>query len=173
MKKIVLICLFMFLSLNAREYIYLIPNDNQKAEAKMVSLYKHAHRSIKIAIYSFTNHKFLKALKYAARHGVKITIIADKESNTKGNKYSIIPQLEKIQNISVKLLSGKRMRYRRGIMHVKLSIIDDRIVAFGSANYSYSAFHKNYELLYINDNITFTKQFIPIFNQLNQAADDY
>jgi len=173
MKKIVLIFLFMIFSLNAREYVYLIPLDHQKAQKKMVYLFKHAHRSIKIAIYSFTNREFLKALKYAARNGIKITIIADKESNTKRDRYSIVPQLAKFKNIKVKLLSGKRMRNRNGIMHIKLSIIDDRIVAFGSANYSYSAFNKNFELLYINDNLTFTKQFIPIFNKLNKLAKDY
>jgi phosphatidylserine/phosphatidylglycerophosphate/cardiolipin synthase-like enzyme len=173
MKKIVLIFLFLFLSLNAREYTYLVPHDNQKAQKHMVNLFKHANRSIKIAIYSFTNREFLKALKYAARKGIKITIVADKESNSYKNRYSIIPQLAKLKNVEVKLLSGKRMKNRNGLMHIKLAIIDDRIVSFGSANYSYSAFNKNYELVYINDNLTFTKQFIPIFNKLNKEAEEY
>ncbi|NPA55111.1 MAG: DUF1669 domain-containing protein [Epsilonproteobacteria bacterium] len=163
MKKIILI-LCVLIGLRA-DVVYFLPKDGDKAEKHIASLFKHAHENIKIAIYAFTNRKFLKALKIAARKGVKVFIVADYESNKNQQYRSIIPELRKLRNIKIKLLKHKNKGYD-GIMHIKMFIVDDITVGFGSANYTYSAFHKNYELLYINNDWTFTRRFISIFNQL-------
>jgi phosphatidylserine/phosphatidylglycerophosphate/cardiolipin synthase-like enzyme len=165
MKKI-LFLIFCIIFLNAKDVIYLMPQDGNKAQKEVAYLISHAHQNIDIAMYSFTNKVFLKALKKAARKGVKIRIVADKGSNSNQKHYSIVPQLAKLRNIEVHLLSGKTGKYSNGLMHIKLLIVDNKIVAFGSANYTYSAFHNNYELLYINDDWTFTRRFSRIFNKL-------
>ncbi len=149
----------------ARDFVYFLPKDGYKAEKKMSYLFSHAHESIKIAIYSFTNKKFLKAIKIAAKKGIKVTIIADYSSNKDQRHYSIVPILRKLRNVKVKFLNGTGKRYK-GIMHIKMFIVDDRVVGFGSANYTYSAFHNNYEILYINDDWTFTRKFVKIFDEL-------
>jgi len=168
MKRIIVLFL-LFISLEARENIYFLPQDGKKAENKIVNLFSHAHQNIKIAIYTFTNKKFYKALKSAARKGVKITIIADYELNKNQFHHSVIPQLKKLRNIKVKLIRGKGNGKYKGIMHMKLFIVDDIVVGFGSANYTYSAFYNNYEILYINDDWTFTRKFIKIFNELYKS----
>jgi phosphatidylserine/phosphatidylglycerophosphate/cardiolipin synthase-like enzyme len=165
MKRILVLILF-FITLQAQDYIYFMPKDGKIAQKKVAYLFKTAHESIKIAIYTFTNKEFFKALKSAARRGVKIQIIADYESNKNSLHYSVIPQLKKLRNIKIKLVSGKGHGKYRGIMHMKLFIVDDITVGFGSANYTYSAFYKNYELLYINDDWTFTRRFIKVFDEL-------
>jgi len=160
-----LILFFTIIMLFAKNEVYFLPYDGKKAENKISYLFKTAHNNIKIAIYTFTNKKFLKALKSAARRGVKIKIIADYESNKNQLHGSVIPILKKLRNIQVHLKQGKKRKYK-GIMHIKMFIVDDRVVSFGSANYTYSAFYKNYEILYINDDWTFTRKFIKIFDKL-------
>jgi len=159
---ILIICIIF---LNAKDIIYFLPQDGNKAEKNIASLISHAHENIDIAMYSFTNDKFLKALKIAARRGVKIRIVADRSSNANQKFFSIVPRLKKLRNIKVHLIDGKSGKYK-GIMHIKLLIVDNRVVAFGSANYTYSAFHKNYEILYVNDDWTFTRRFENIFKKL-------
>ena len=149
----------------ARDYVYFLPEDGYKAENKISYLFSHAHESIKIAIYAFTNKKFLKAIKIAAKKGIDITIIADYSSNKDQRYHSIVPILRKLRHVKVKFLNGTGKRYK-GIMHIKMFIVDDRVVGFGSANYTYSAFHNNYEILYINDDWTFTRKFVKIFDKL-------
>jgi phosphatidylserine/phosphatidylglycerophosphate/cardiolipin synthase-like enzyme len=156
----------MCLILEARDNIYFMPQDGNKAQKDISSLILNAHESIDIAMYSFTNKVFFKSLKLAARRGVKIRIVADKDSNKNQRYFSIVPRLKKLRNIKVHLISGKKHGRYKGIMHIKLLIVDDRVVAFGSANYTSSAFHNNYELLYINDDWTFTRRFSRIFNKL-------
>jgi phosphatidylserine/phosphatidylglycerophosphate/cardiolipin synthase-like enzyme len=161
--------LFLFLiiiTLSAKDKLYFLPQQGYEAEKEITQLFSKAHDEIKIAIYSFTNKKFLKALKLAAKRGVKIKIVADYGSNKNQRYRSIIPILRKLRNTEVHLINGKGKGKYKGIMHVKLFIIDNRIVSFGSANYSYSAFHNNYEILYINDDWTFTRKFIKIFDKL-------
>jgi len=167
--KQIFILIILLISVNAKDTVYFIPKDGDKAQKAIASLILHAHQKIDIGMYAFTNKVFLKALKNAAKRGVEIRIVADRKSNTTSKFYSIVPRLKKLRNIKVHLLSGKGKGRYKGIMHIKLLIVDDMVVAFGSANYTYSAFHKNYELLYINDDWTFTRRFIPIFNELWKA----
>ena len=126
--------------------VFFMPIDGKKAENKLYYTYTHAHKNIKIIIYTFTNKKLAKALKIASKHNVKITIIADKKE-AKFQK-SVIPNLAAIKNIKIYLLHGKAYKNGDfGKLHAKVSIVDDKILITGSANYSYSAFFKNYEYI--------------------------
>jgi len=169
LKKIILL-LFACLLYSAE--IYFMPKDGKAAENRLFYLFSHAKKEIKIAIYSFTNKKLARALKIAAKHGVKTTIIADKKEAK--YKYSVIPQLALIKNFHIYLLSGKRDKDGTNAkMHVKLAIIDDKSIITGSANYSYSAFYKNYEYIMINNEHSLIKQFDSFFKYLKILSTNY
>jgi len=166
-KFIILIASILF----AKE-IYFMPMQGNEAQNRLIELFSHAHNSIKITIYSFTNKKLARALKIAARKGVKITIIADK----KEAKYhrSVIPNLAAIKNIEVHILTGKRYKNGdRAKMHVKMSIIDDKYLVIGSANYSYSAFFKNYEYILIETDKYTLNKFEDFFEELKCISTPY
>lgn len=134
--------------LHAKEQIYLMPYEQQEALSELLSVIKQAKSHINIAIYSFTNREIAKALRDASSRGVKITIIYDMGQKNTDN--STIGYLEKFANIHTCLLEGnpaKKGKYK-GIMHHKLILIDDRLVGFGSANWSKNAFENNYESFY-------------------------
>ena len=144
MKKILLILLLVVISYSTE--VYFMPKEGKKAENRLFYLFTHAKKEIKIIIYTFTNKKLAKALKIAAKKGVKITIIADKKASK--YHYSVIPRLATLKNFNIYLLSGKKYKNNeKAKMHVKLSIIDNKYLVTGSANYSYSAFYKNYEYI--------------------------
>jgi phosphatidylserine/phosphatidylglycerophosphate/cardiolipin synthase-like enzyme len=56
-------------------------------------------------------------------------------------------------------------------MHAKVSIIDNKHLVIGSANYSYSAFYKNYE--YIIFEKRWIKEFEGFFNYLKENSTPY
>jgi len=166
-KLILLIAVLAF----AKE-IYFTPMEGKKAQQRLSYLFSHAHKSIKITIYTFTNKKLARALKIAAKKGVKITIIADKKEAK--FKYSVIPNLALIKNFDIYLLTGKS--YKNGDkakMHVKMSIIDDKYLVIGSANYSYSAFFKNFEYILIEQDEKTLKKFDWFFNYLLKLSTKY
>ena len=170
MKNIILILLSFSILFSSE--VYFMPKDGKKAEQKLYSLYSHAKKEIKITIYTFTNKKLARALKIAAKKGVQIYIIADKEEAK--YKRSVIPNLAALKNFHVYLLSGKEYKDGKSAkMHVKLSIIDNNYLITGSANYSYSAFYKNYEYLIINKDRYLINEFKAFFNHLRIMATNY
>jgi len=142
-----------------------MPMDGAIAQKRIANLFRYAKNDIKMTIYTFTNKELAKALIFAAKRGVKVTIIADRKEAK--FKYSVIPHLALIKNIKVKLLSGKAYKDGdRAKMHVKMSIIDDKYLIIGSANYSYSAFFKNYEYILIEKDKSSIEAFKNFFNLL-------
>ena len=162
-----LISLFLF----AKE-VYFLPKDGYKAQKEICYLLTHAHKSIKIVMYSFTNKKIAKALKTASKHNIKIDIIADKEEAN--YKRSVIKNLATIKNINIFLLHGKAYKNGGyGKVHAKISIIDGKYLITGSANYTYSAFFKNYEYIIIHQNKNLIQKFEHFFNELKQKSSSY
>lgn len=155
LKKCYLVCLCViasiFIPLQAKEQIYLMPYEQQEALGELLGVIKRANHSIDIAIYSFTNREIAKALRDASSKGVKINIIYDMGQKTTSN--STIGYLEKFANIHTCLLEGnpaKNGKYK-GIMHHKMIIVDNELLGIGSANWSKNAFENNYESLYFTD----------------------
>ena len=149
-----------------------MPHDGKQAENRLFYLFSHAKKEIKITMYTFTNKTLAKALKIAAKKGVKVTIIADKKEAK--YRYSVIPKLATIRNFRIYLLSGKS--YKNGDkakMHVKAAIVDNRYLITGSANYSYSAFYKNYEYILIDTDKDLIKKFNDFFYMIYPLSTSY
>lgn len=138
--------------LNGNEQIYFMPYEQKNALSTLIKTIASSKESIDISIFSFTNREIAKALKDAAKRGVKIQIIYDYENNI-NNPYSTIGYLSKYNNIKTCILKGRRSKNDKynGIMHQKMAIIDTQAIIIGSANWSKNAFENNYELLIKSD----------------------
>ncbi len=154
--------------------IYFLPYDSKAALKKLYKIIDSSTDSIDIAIYTFTDKKIAKRLKNAAKRGVKIRIIYDRDWNLKSGK-SRIGYLEKYKNISSYTLSGKpyKKSKRRGKMHAKFMIVDSKTVLCGSANLSYSAFHTNYEVLQIDRDYQKAALFKRYFERMLKESKPY
>ncbi len=128
--------------------IYTLPEEARPALKQMLHRIDTAKHRIDAAIYSFTHKAIAKRLANAARRGVKVRVIFDREANL-GNRRSQIGYLSKFRNINTYLLEGERGRKgnRKGLMHMKLMVIDNTHLIFGSANWTYSAFGLNREIV--------------------------
>ena len=88
--------------------------------------------SIDIAVYSFTSAPMARALVDARHRGVRIRIVRDlRQASDKHDENAYLLQ----NGIAVKLLSGKGSS-RRGYMHHKFAIFDNKIVETGSFNWT-------------------------------------
>jgi phosphatidylserine/phosphatidylglycerophosphate/cardiolipin synthase-like enzyme len=156
----------------AHEQFYLLPKEKEVALESIIKKIDSAKSSIHISIYNFTHKKIAKAIKKAAKRGVKIEIIFDEKSVKKKQGKTMLYYLAKYKNISIYTLQGKLSKKKKyhGIMHMKMAVIDSKIVIFGSANWTYSAFSNNYELLYISKNYAIAKKFERVFKVLKQKA---
>lgn len=120
--------------------------DSQEAVTRLKELMRSAKKTIKVAMYTFTRADFAHTLAQAKRRGVKVEVVID-ESTARGASSKIVDQLKR-DTISV-LLSSKN-----GLMHHKFVIIDDEILAHGSANWTKAAFKQNDDYVMILKELT-------------------
>ena len=169
-----LIIVFVSLSIHAsaKEQFYLLPKDAKPALKAIMSNIDQSQKSIKITIYNFTHKQIAKRLQSAAKRGVKIEIIFDERSAISQKKKSMLYYLAKYKNITVYRLKGKIANSKKyyGIMHLKTALFDHNRILFGSANWSYSAFSKNYELLYITKDYKIAKKFEDYFEEMKNRS---
>jgi len=176
LSKVFLLFLLLFSSpLSAKEQFFLLPSQSKEALASFYKQIDLCKNTIYISIYSFTHKKIAKRLKNAAKRGVKIEIIFDKKSTKSKKGKSMLPYLAKYKNITLYKLQGKLAKSKKyhGIMHMKMAVIDQKTVIFGSANWTYSAFSNNYELLYIKKDYAIAKKFTNYFQRLKKEAKRY
>ncbi len=178
MKQTISLLLTMLIVSNAAleaSTLYMLPQQSEEALSCLVKSIDHSKKSIKITIYNFTHKKIAKRLKAAAKRGVRVEIIFDAKSNTAMRRSSMLYYLAKYRNISVYKLRGKYIKKhdRYGIMHLKAALFDHRRICFGSANWTYSAFGKNYEMLYVDDDYAKAKQFERYFEKLKRMSEPF
>ncbi len=167
--------LLFHINLSAKDNLFLLPQENDQALKAIFKNFDHAKISIKIAMYNFTHKKIAKKLKNIAKKGVKIEIIFDKSSSELKKDKSMLGYLAKYKNITIYQLKGKLSKNRKyyGKMHIKAAIIDNKIVIFGSANWSKSAFSNNYELVYILKDYAIAKKMSSYFEKMKKEATIY
>jgi phosphatidylserine/phosphatidylglycerophosphate/cardiolipin synthase-like enzyme len=162
-------------SLTAKENFYLLPKDADIALKAITDSIDQSKKSIKITIYNFTHKKIAKSLKKAAARGVKVEIIFDERTTKEQKKISMIYYLAKYKNITTYKLKGKISKNRKyhGIMHLKTALFDHNKVLFGSANWSNSAFSRNYELIYITKDYAIAKKFDKYFEDMKKKSKQF
>lgn len=114
--------------------LWTLPNDPE-AVNKMISLFRCAKKTIKVAMFTWTRTDFTEELIAAAKRGVKVETVLDRYSG-KGASAKIVQMLQS-KKIPVFLSTGK------GLLHHKFVYIDDSILVNGSANWTSAAFKSN------------------------------
>jgi phosphatidylserine/phosphatidylglycerophosphate/cardiolipin synthase-like enzyme len=138
-----LIVLVFTLSLNAKDSVYILPNESKDSIKKIEKLIKKSKDKIDIAVYNFEYKKIAKMLRKAADNGVKVNILFEK-SKLK-NKKAKYDYLCESKNIECKI-------YKKAKQHIKLIIFDNTTAMFGSANMTKESFKENLELIYFTNN---------------------
>lgn len=162
------------LTLNAQESFFLMPKEQKEALSALLQSIHQSQKSLDIAIYSFTNRELSKAIRKAAERGIAVRLIYDESAN-KNADVSTIGYLAKYRNIEVCTLSGNRSKNNKydGLMHMKMAIIDQKILVLGSANWSKSAFENNYETLLLSENRAWVEKAGRYFEEMKRACRHY
>lgn len=135
---------------------------DQSAIEDTVSAIRGAEREIAALVYKFDESSILNALRHAAENGVRIRIVTDREAS--GEKGSLVKKARKAG------AEIRRLPRRRGKLHAKFLIVDERDVLFGSFNWTQSAAEKNMELLVVQRDRATVKQFLEIFEGVWQES---
>lgn len=140
--------------------IYFSPDDG--VLKALVPLLESAQKSIFFLAYSFTSNQLGDIVREKAEAGLTIGGVMDEEqvSSNQGTEFDPFRQADldvRIDGID-------------GLMHHKVFIIDQKIVAFGSYNFSQSAEERNDENLIIVYNPVIAQQFVQEFERVQAQA---
>jgi phosphatidylserine/phosphatidylglycerophosphate/cardiolipin synthase-like enzyme len=149
------------LSDGTRVEIYFAPED-QVAD-RLAELIRSATQSITVLAYNWTSNPLADALVEQAENGLQVRMVMDGKTaaNSTGS------DLERFQQ------SGMDVRVWRsdGLMHMKAIIVDGKIVATGSYNYTASADQKNDENVVIIHQPQLAEQYLAEFERIDQIAE--
>ncbi|MEM0461874.1 MAG: phospholipase D family protein [Candidatus Caldarchaeum sp.] len=130
-------------------------------ESMLETLINAAQRRILVAVYVFTNDRLANALIAAHNRGVDVKVVLEAESaEIRGSEY----QRLKEAGLDIRLDGNS------ALMHHKFMVIDDRIVATGSYNWSGAAEEANDENLVAILSEDVAKQFVEEFDRLWSIA---
>ncbi|WP_010501429.1 phospholipase D-like domain-containing protein [Paenibacillus elgii] len=133
----------------------------QHPEKALIDVINSAKETLDVAIYSITHPDIVAAIRDAKKRGVAVRVITDK-TQSEG----------KAQGEALKILGSAgipmKINNHSGLMHLKVTIADKKVVTTGSFNYSKAASTKNDEVLVvIRDNgaaKTFSDEFEKMWN---------
>ena len=139
---------------------YFSPDDG--VLAALVPLLEGARESIYFLAYSFTSNQLGEIVRQKAEAGLTVAGVMDDEQvrSNEGTEFDPFRQADldvRIDGID-------------GLMHHKVFIIDEQVVAFGSYNFSQSAESRNDENLIIVYNPVIAEQFLFEFQRVQREA---
>lgn len=112
-------------------------------EDRLVDLIEEAQDAVRVQMYMFTSRPISKALVAAQKRGVAVTVILDSSQEAR----TYVPwRVMKRGGVKV-YFDGEH-----SVANNKVLIVDDRIVATGSYNYTKAAEEKNAENVVILEN---------------------
>lgn len=146
------------------------PDDN--VQEILVQLINQEKKSIKIAIFSFTDGKIAQALIDAAYRGVQVEIIVD--ACGLRDKFSKI-ELLKSNGIKVTVYDPKNTTMYNNIMHHKFVIFENNIggkslLWTGSYNFTKSATMNNQENVLVLDEIHLIQKYAQQFEVIKDRT---
>lgn len=138
---------------------YFFTQAGQHPDKEMIDVIDSTKESLDIAISNLTHPDIVNAIKAAKKRGVAVRIITDK-TESKGKTEVEALKLLGSAGISIKI------NKHSGLMHLKVTIADKKVVTTGSYNYSKAASTTNDEVLVVISNVSAAKTFFEQFERM-------
>lgn len=143
------------------------------AEAALVELIDSARQDIRAALYFFTSRPLAAAILRAHKRGVHIQLVIDGNDESDYSKGFYLRRrgvdVRYARGLPKKARKSKKKKYRvkkYGLMHHKFMVVDDKIVATGSYNWTASAEKWNRENLLIINSSSLARKYSVEFKDL-------
>ena len=130
---------------NQKVELFLLPDMQNIALKKLVDLMLSSKKSIDIAMFTLTHPRLVDVLIEMKRKGVNVKVAIDYGSSKGASKKAV----ERLKKEKIPILFNKGQQLR----HHKFLLIDNTTLVTGSANWTKSAFSKNFDCFLILYNL--------------------
>lgn len=115
--------------------MWLLPDPRGHALQDLRKKIRSAHKSLKIALFTFTHPALVDEVIAAYKRGVHVTLVIDMHSGLGASNKAI----ERLKSSGIRVLMSQGVQ----LLHHKFIVIDDQTLLTGSANWTKAAFYKN------------------------------
>ncbi|MDF2947981.1 MAG: hypothetical protein K0S51_2660 [Bacillales bacterium] len=143
---------------------YYFSKSKKSPEKELGAIIDDAKESIDVAVFYISETKLVTHLCSATKRGVKVRIITDREAE-KTNKAALEALMCAGIPVKVNTYDGR--------MHLKNMIVDKKLIATGSYNYTHGAEHKNEEVVVIIKNKELAKEWSKKFDEMWDDEKNY
>jgi phosphatidylserine/phosphatidylglycerophosphate/cardiolipin synthase-like enzyme len=127
----------------------------------LIAWLEQARVSIHVMVYVFTSDAIANALIEAHQRGVEVLVVVERsEAATSGS------EVARLQDAGIQV----RLDANAALMHHKVAIVDQAIVATGSYNWSAAAEERNNENLVVLADTNVAAQYEAAFSRIWDAA---
>lgn len=146
------------ITVNAKDTLFLLPQESKQAEQKIEELIKSSQHSIEVAMYNFSLKSLAQELIQAKKRGLEVKVFLDEEkAKDKSSEYKLL----KKNGVDVILIGYTKL-------HTKLAIFDKKVAVFGSSNWTKESFDKNYEIIVVSQQDDMLKKLNQFIKQLKE-----
>ena len=124
---------------------YLLPEAGEEALTKLCTVIENAQKTLKLAIFTLTHPRIIDSLIRAHKRGVAISLCVDRYT-AQGASRKALCSLEE-SGITILQSQGDQL------LHHKWALVDQKILIFGSANWTVAAFEKNHDGLWMFESL--------------------
>lgn len=145
---------------------YYFTQQSHDLDKQLIKVINSSKKYLDVAIYTITKQNIADAIISAKKRGVIVEVITDKDQATNEYQAKILKQF-KSAGIPIKVNTHD------GIMHLKVTIVDNSIVTSGSYNYSETATTLSDEVLIVINNPSVAKTFYSEFSKMWKDTNNY
>ncbi|MBS4209524.1 phospholipase D-like domain-containing protein [Bacillus sp. FJAT-50079] len=145
-------------SLNSGDIHFAFSDVVDDPKTLLLQAIDEANYTLDIAIYNFEDKEIAQAVLNANNRGVNVRIITDASKAKKENQAAILDEFSQ-NNIDVKINTLRKM-------HLKMAIIDERLIVTGSYNFTEASANENLEQLITVANEELAQEWTGIFSDV-------
>lgn len=149
--------------LNDDEVDYAFSNLVNDPKTLLLESIGGARSAIDIAVYNFEDAEIAEALSKAKARDVTVRVITDSTKAEKKSRAKLLDTLTENQ-IDVKIVKSKKM-------HLKMTLVDERLVVMGSYNFTEDSATENMEQLIAISNEELAKKWTDVFEEIWVQSD--
>jgi phosphatidylserine/phosphatidylglycerophosphate/cardiolipin synthase-like enzyme len=138
-----------------------------EAEDLIIKAIETAKESVDMSMFTFASERIARALVKAKQDGKKVRVVVDKTQSAQNFMEPFVEWLA-FHNIEIKTLAGPNEDGSEWAEknHNKFIILDGKLVATGSMNYTHSAFNTGFENVFFLNEKEDAASFVMYFNDL-------
>ncbi|MFG6117347.1 phospholipase D-like domain-containing protein [Halobacillus sp. MO56] len=146
---------------------YIFSKSTRSPKEELLRIIDDTNHTLDVAVFILTEEDFVTHICKASKRGVHVRVLTDDNQVKTLSKQT--DNVHRLLHCGVPI----KVNNHAGIMHLKMMIADQQIITTGSYNFTYSAEHRNDEVIVIIRDRKMAQEWTKVFNSKWKDSRNY